>query len=105
METILILVTSPNKELSEKLASALVEKHLAACVNIVPSLTSFYRWEGKVQRDSEELLIIKTATTMIGQVKETVLANHTYDTPEFVVIEPRYVEERYANWVSDSVRA
>lgn len=81
------------------LAHHLVEKRLAACVNILPSVTSVYRWEGTVSEDAEQLLVIKTSEERVDALREALLAGHPYDVPEFVVIAIDGLSESYGAWL------
>ncbi|XP_073117458.1 protein CutA 1, chloroplastic isoform X2 [Elaeis guineensis] len=76
---IVVYVTVPNKEAGKKLAESIIMEKLAACVNRVPGIESVYWWDGKVQRDSEELLIIKTRESLLNALTEHVKANHEYE--------------------------
>ncbi|CAH2059543.1 unnamed protein product [Thlaspi arvense] len=78
--SIVVYVTVPNREAGKKLANSIVQEKLAACVNIVPGIESVYEWEGKVQSDSEELLIIKTRQSLLESLTEHVNANHEYES-------------------------
>ena len=99
-----VLVTCATLEESRKIARAMVERHLAACVNIVThAVESFYMWEGKLENESEYLLILKTGEERVDELKTAVLAMHSYDTPEFVVLPIVAGTEEYLNWVGESV--
>lgn len=77
--SIVVYVTVPNKEAGKKLAESIIKEKLAACVNRVPGVESVYWWDGKVQTDSEELLIIKTRASLLEALTEHVKTNHEYD--------------------------
>ncbi|KAK9271237.1 hypothetical protein L1049_026827 [Liquidambar formosana] len=77
--SIVVYVTVPNKEAGKKLAESIVTEKLAACVNRVPGIESVYQWQGKIQTDSEELLIIKTRESLLEALTEHVKANHEYE--------------------------
>ncbi|KAG5031199.1 hypothetical protein JHK85_015181 [Glycine max] len=77
--SIVVYVTVPNKDAGKKLAESIVKEKLAACVNRVPGIESVYQWEGKIQTDSEELLIIKTRQSLLEALTEHVKANHEYE--------------------------
>lgn len=100
-----VLVTCGTLEEGRKIARAMVEKHVAACVNIVThAVESFYLWEGKLENASEYLLIIKTTEERVEELKKEVLEMHSYDTPEFVVLPIVAGAEEYLKWVGESVR-
>ena len=100
-----VLVTCGTLEESRKLARAMVEKHLAACVNIVThAVESFYMWEEKLENASEYLLVIKTSEERLEELKNAVLEMHSYDTPEFVALPVVAGTEEYLKWVGESLR-
>ncbi len=82
----IVFCTVPNQETADNIAGALVKDELAACVNIVPGLTSVYRWEGKICRDQETLLICKTTETAYRKLESKIKEIHPYDTPEIIAI-------------------
>jgi periplasmic divalent cation tolerance protein len=85
------------------LARELVEQRLAACVNIIPRIESIYRWQGRVETDAEQLLLIKTTRERLDALRERLMARHPYDVPELVVIQPDEVAEPYRAWLVESV--
>ena len=100
-----VYVTAPSDEVARRLAALLVqERRLAACVNIVPGVTSVYEWEGAVQQDAETLLIIKTLTAAVPELTEAVQQSHPYDCPEVVAMPVTGGSEPYLQWVRDTVR-
>lgn len=101
----LVLITVPNLETARLLAGKLVESRLAACVNILPSVESHYRWEGQVHRDPEILLIIKSKRERLAALEEVVLAAHPYDTPEILALPILEGTPRYLAWLTESVQA
>ena len=99
-----VLVTCATLEEARKIARGVVEKHLAACVNVVThAVESFYMWEGKIENGSEYLLIIKTSEERVGELQKEVLAMHSYDTPEFIVLPIVAGSEAYLQWLAESV--
>jgi periplasmic divalent cation tolerance protein len=99
-----VLVTCATLEEGRRIARAMVEKHLAACVNIVThAVESFYMWEGKLENGSEYLLIMKTSEERVEELKREVLEMHSYDTPEFVVLPIVAGAEGYLQWVGKGV--
>ena len=104
MEFQVVLVTAPDLTEATKLAHSAIEAELIACANIVPSITSIYRWEGKVQQDSECMIIFKTTKASLTDLEELILREHPYDTPEFVALTPTTVAERYGTWMLDSIK-
>ncbi|XP_056844170.1 protein CutA, chloroplastic isoform X2 [Raphanus sativus] len=102
--SIVVYVTVPNREAGKKLANSIVREKLAACVNIVPGVESVYEWEGKVQSDSEELLIIKTRQSLLESLTEHVNANHEYDVPEVIALPITGGSDKYLEWLKNSTR-
>ncbi len=97
------LTTLAAREAGEQLAATLVEERLAACVNVIGGVASIYRWEGKVERDEEVLLLMKTTAAGVGPLKARVLELHPYDTPEFLAFEVGAGSSGYLDWVADSL--
>lgn len=97
------LVTCGSKEEARKIAEALVSERLAACVNVVTGVESCYRWEGAVNWDPEILLVIKTTAENIGKVRDRVLAEHSYDLPEFIAFQIDDGSPEYLEWIRDSI--
>lgn len=100
--TLVVLVTCPSQKVGEKLAHALVQERLAACVNVIPGLTSIYRWEGKICRDAEALLVIKTRRTRLPALTRRVKALHPYSVPEVIALPLAGGSASYLSWVHDS---
>jgi periplasmic divalent cation tolerance protein len=94
----LVLVTCPVDHAST-LAEILVQENHAACVNIIPKISSVYRWEGRINRDEEALLIIKTAVNKFASLKQAVLLNHPYELPEILAVNPADGHAPYLEWV------
>uniref|UniRef100_A0A453D1S9 Protein CutA, chloroplastic n=1 Tax=Aegilops tauschii subsp. strangulata TaxID=200361 RepID=A0A453D1S9_AEGTS len=102
--SIVVYVTVPNREAGKKLSASIISEKLAACVNIVPGIESVYWWEGKVQTDAEELLIIKTRESLLNALTEHVKANHEYDVPEVIALPISGGNLKYLEWLKDSTR-
>ena len=101
---IIVLTTTPNLEEAESLAQKIVEAKLAACVQVLPQIVSFYYWENKLQKDSEYLLLIKTLSERYSEVEKFIQANHTYQTPEIVALSAEKVSEHYQNWMNNYLK-
>jgi periplasmic divalent cation tolerance protein len=97
-----VLVTCPNRSLGERIGRALVEERLAACVNVIPGLTSLYRWEGKVQRGREVLLLIKTRRRLFPRLAARLTSLHPYSTPEILALPVAAGASRYLTWLAES---
>jgi periplasmic divalent cation tolerance protein len=96
----IVLTTTGSQEEAGKIAHALVERRLAACVNIVPTVKSVYRWQGKVETATEWLLLIKTQAGLFERVRAAVKELHSYDLPECLMLEVTAGSQEYLNWVA-----
>ena len=99
----IVLTTAGSVEEARQIAQELVELRLAACVNIVPQIESFYRWEGKVERATEWLLLVKTTAEAFERVRDTIQQLHSYDLPECVMLEINDGSSRYLKWLLENV--
>ena len=99
----IMLVTAPEGEQSEQLAETLVRKRFAACVSRIGKVRSIYVWEGKVNHDREELLVIKTASEKTGEVQDFIRKIHPSDVPEIRVLEVNGGDSDYLEWVLENV--
>lgn len=102
-EAIVVFMTAANGEEATRLADLLVGAHLAACVQILPEMESVYRWEGKIERQSEVLLIAKTTTAKFAELEREVRALHSYETPEIVAVPMIAGSSPYLAWLLDSL--
>lgn len=100
---LVVLVTAANLEEASRVADALVGGRLAACVNILGGIESVYRWEGKVTRDSEVLMIIKTTDDRYSELEAQIRALHSYTTPEVIALRIEHGSAAYLKWLGDSV--
>jgi periplasmic divalent cation tolerance protein len=103
-DKILVLTTASSKEEARKIGRALVERVLAACVNVVPQVASIYRWEGEVEEAEEWLLIVKTTTGAFERVRDAIQELHSYDVPECICVSVEGGSAEYLNWVGESVK-
>jgi len=94
-----VFVTVPSLEVGKKIAHALVSNKVAACVNIVPQITSVYEWEGKIEEDSELLLMIKTQSQHFEDLEKLVKANHPYTVPEIIGVPIEQGSQPYLDWI------
>jgi periplasmic divalent cation tolerance protein len=101
---LVILTTTPNNEEAENLARKIVEARLAACVQVLPKMKSFYFWENAVRKESEHLLLIKTLPAKFSELEKFIQANHSYDTPEIVALPSSEVAESYLGWITDYLK-
>ena len=100
---LVVLSTAPDDEVAAQLAATLVGDRLAACVNVVGGVRSFYRWEGQVQIDDEVLIIIKTDAAHLEQLTERLVSEHPYECPEVVALPIAGGYEGYLSWLSGSL--
>ena len=100
----IVLMTAPDLAVGKRLARALVEKKLAACVNLVPAVTSIYTWQGQIEEASEVVLVLKTTADRIAALELAVAELHPYDVPEVVVLDAVHVEAKYRAWLIDATR-
>lgn len=100
----IVMVTNVGDEAqAQRIAHELVSRRQVACVNILPGVTSFYRWEGKVCRDAELLLIIKTLKSAYGEVAATIRELHSYDLPEILAFDIPQGDPGYLDWIAQNV--
>jgi periplasmic divalent cation tolerance protein len=102
-DRIVALTTVGTAEDAERIARALVERRLAACVNVVPRVVSIYRWKGEVCRDEERLLVVKTRTEKLEALRDALLALHPYELPELVALPVEAGHGPYLDWLDESV--
>ncbi|MDQ1707640.1 MAG: periplasmic divalent cation tolerance protein [Pyrinomonadaceae bacterium] len=103
-EAIVVFLTATDRTEASRLAEVLVEKRLAACVQIVSDIESVYRWQGKVERQREVLVIAKTLSLRFAALEREVRALHSYDTPEIVAVPLLRGSVPYLEWLSASIR-
>ena len=99
-----VLVTAPDLKTARKLARAALAARLIACANLVPRIESHYWWQGKIEAGAEVLLVMKTSAACLAALEKLILANHPYDTPEFIVLPISRGNRRYLAWVQNSVK-
>jgi periplasmic divalent cation tolerance protein len=102
-QAVAVFITAANGEEAARLAEMLVEKRLAACVQILPEMESIYRWQGKIERQKEVLLIAKTVSSTFAELESEVRALHSYETPEIVAFPLTAGSRPYLDWLSASV--
>ncbi len=100
----LVLTTCGSLEEARGIAQTLVERQLAACVNIVPQMESVYRWQGEVETATEWLLVIKTTAEAFDRLRETLSELHSYELPECIAIAVEDGSAAYLEWIGESVR-
>ncbi|MDP3702877.1 MAG: divalent-cation tolerance protein CutA [Candidatus Omnitrophota bacterium] len=100
---VVVLTTCPNRTVARRIATALVTKRLAACVNLLPGIESTFRWEGKIDRANEVLLVIKTTRRRFGALARAIKHLHPYEVPEIIALPVTIGAAPYLRWLSQSV--
>jgi periplasmic divalent cation tolerance protein len=100
----IILTTAGSEEEARKIAHSLIERELAACVNIVPQIESIYLWQGNVESAREWLLLIKTTAEKFSAVRDAIRELHSYDLPECIAIAIDDGSSEYLQWIADLVK-
>ncbi|WP_440874958.1 divalent-cation tolerance protein CutA [Thalassotalea sp. PLHSN55] len=100
----IVLCTCPNSDVANVIAQTLVQEKLAACVNIIPKITSVYYWQDKVVCDDEIQLLIKTTNEKFALLAERIKSLHTYDVPEIIAVNIQQGDKQYLNWITESIK-
>src|SRR5262249_1833145 len=101
----LVLVTAPDLKSARSLARSALKLRLIACANLVPRVESHYWWQNKIERGNEILLVLKTPARCLSKLEKLILAEHPYDTPEFLVLKLNAGSSRYLQWLAASTRS
>ena len=101
----LAFVTAPDLKTARVLARAALQARLVACANLIPKIESHYWWQGKMESGTEVLMILKTTRARLAVLEKLILAQHPYDTPEFLVLLPSQGSRRYLDWLARSCAA
>ena len=96
-------VTAPDAATATRLAHLLVEERLAACVQVVPAVTSVYRWQGEVETAQEHLLLVKSTAASFAAIRDRVRSEHPYDTPEVLAVPVVDIDAGYAAWADAAI--
>jgi periplasmic divalent cation tolerance protein len=99
----LVLTTTGSREEARRIARAIVDRRLAACVNIVPGIESIYRWQEKIEQAEEWLLLIKTTGEAFESLRDAIKELHSYDVPECICVQIEDGSAEYLEWISESV--
>ena len=99
-DTLVVLTTLPDPAQARELVRRLVNDRLVACGNVLPSVTSIYRWEGEVQEEAEVLVVLKTSAACWERLSAAVRASHPYDVPELIALPVRAGHEAYLAWIA-----
>ncbi|KAN0064550.1 hypothetical protein ACQY0O_002178 [Thecaphora frezii] len=100
---VVVLITTNKQQEAESLAERLLGEDLIACANLVPKITSIYKWQGKVEKDEEILMLCKTISTKVPRLTELVCRIHSYDEPEVIALDIQSGSKGYLDWVRDCV--
>ncbi len=103
-EFILVITTVPDAEKGEEIAKKIVEERLSACVTVVPARASFYWWEGKIEKESECILFIKTKSSLYNELEKTLLSIHPYSVPEIISLPISKGFEKYLDWIKKETK-
>jgi periplasmic divalent cation tolerance protein len=101
---IVIFITASDKKEARRIAAELIKKRLAACVNIIDGIESFFWWRGKAERAKEALLIVKSKKERLTKIIKTIKAMHSYEVPEIIALPVIAGDEPYLRWIDASVR-
>ena len=101
-DAVVILTTVPADDRGEAIGQALVEERLAACVNLLPPMTSIYRWRGAVEREPERQVLIKTTRARVPAIQARLAALHPYEVPEFIVLGVADGSAAYVQWILEN---
>lgn len=101
---IVVLVTVPRGQKAKKIVKFLLSEKVAACVNIIPKVDSFFRWQGKIDKAKEVLLVIKTRKNLFAKLVKAVRSKHPYTVPEIIALPIISGNKEYLEWICDSCR-
>ncbi len=104
MDYIIVLVTTPTLKEATHIATSLVEKRIAACTNIVSNIQSVFRWKGRIEKEKEHLLIIKSRKMLLEKLVKTVKSMHSYEVPEIIAVQIIDGNKDFLNWLKSSVK-
>jgi periplasmic divalent cation tolerance protein len=99
----LVFVTAPTVEEARKLTKSILEKHLAACVNLLPKVESHYRWKGKVEKSEEVMMVIKSSAEQFETLAGFIRKHHSYECPEIVALPPNEISPAYRSWWDEAM--
>ncbi len=102
--TLITLCTCPSQATAEEIASALVEQGVAACINIIPTITSIYKWQGKLEKANEVLMLIKTDQSRYQDLERALTILHPYELPEIIAVPVEQGLAGYLNWVTQCTK-
>ena len=103
-DAMVVLTTAGSEDQARNMAQALLQRHLAACINVLPGMASFYRWEGEIRDNQEILLLIKTTRRHFEQVRATIRELHTYELPEVLALPVDRGDPEFLAWLTACVQ-
>ncbi len=102
---VMVYITAGDVEEAKKIARVVIRKRLAACANIIGGITSIYRWKGRVEEESEAILLLKTSKAMVNALIDEVKELHSYEVPDITVIPVKGGLEEYLMWIKEETRS
>ncbi len=105
LDAVIVLTTYPETASAKKAAHGLVSQKLAACVNLLPEMTSIYSWKNQIESEQERQLVIKTRRSLFSEVRDYILENHPYELPEILCIPILTGSDDYLNWIETNTYA
>jgi len=100
-ETLMVYCTCPDQQAGIELATTLVDQGLAGCINVLPGITSIYKWHGQMKSDTEALLLIKCAANKYAALERTILNRHPYELPEIIAVSVKTGLPAYLDWIRE----
>jgi periplasmic divalent cation tolerance protein len=101
---LVVLVTAPLLPVARKLAGKILSARLAACVNLLPAIESHYRWQGKIERGGEVLMLVKTRREKLKDLRRLIKRHHPYETPEIIALPIVGGSKKYLKWIDESLQ-
>jgi len=105
MDEVVVFISCASEKEAENIARILLKEQLAACINMLPAITSFFSWQGKVQREKEVLMIVKSLKSVFNDLEKTVKKHHSYEIPEIIVLPITDGAKDYLDWIRESTRS
>lgn len=99
----IVFVTAPDRKTARRLAASALKSRLIACANLIPKIESHYWWKGKIEHGAEVLMILKTTRRSLAKLEKLIVAEHPYDTPEFLVLPLKAGNVKYLQWIMEPV--
>ncbi|WNC69079.1 divalent-cation tolerance protein CutA [Thalassotalea nanhaiensis] len=100
----IVVCNCPDNDIAKTIANHLVSEKLAACVNILPTMTSVYQWQDEIHCDEEVMLLIKTKASAFSELEQNIIKLHPYDVVEIVALNIQQGNELYLNWINNTVK-